>query len=227
MLSSRGEWRGVMAAHGADWHRPDLPGHGAAPPAAGDWLTAAAERAIAAMPPGPFDLLGHSVGACVALRVMADHPARVRRAVLVEPVLFAAAAPAARDAHRAEMAPFGAALAAGDRDGASALFHGLWGDVPLAGLPPPARAYMAERIHLVAATEPALFDDAGDILARLPDRPTTLVTSDRPAPVMAAILDGLAARLPRVATVRIPGAGHMIPVTHPAELAAALDRALA
>nr|WP_238941563.1 alpha/beta hydrolase [Jannaschia sp. Os4] len=224
MLAAGSAWRGVGAHLDRPLLRPDLPGHGRTPYAGGDWMSEAVAVARAAGRP-PFDVVGHSIGGCVALALMAE--GLVRRAVLIEPVTFAAAGPAAREAHVAEMAPYEAARAAGDAEGMLAAFHGLWGDVPLAALPQAARVYMRDRVHLVAETAPALVDDVGGVLDRLPDVPVTFVAGERAAPVVRAIRDGLAARLPRLEARVIAGAGHMAPLTHPEAVARVVAEALA
>ena len=59
--------------------------------------------------------------------------------------------------------------------------------------------------------------------------PVMLIRGASSAPVMAPILEALAARLPDVGVAVVPGAGHMVPLTHPAEVAGLvavnLDRA--
>ncbi|KIT17957.1 alpha/beta fold hydrolase [Jannaschia aquimarina] len=226
MLASGRAWRGVAEACARPLLCPDLPGHGRAAMPDGPYMDAALKVALAAAPDGPFDVLGHSFGAVVALRLMADHPDRIRRAVLVEPVLFAAADPERLALHRRKMAPYAEALQRGDRDEALRIFHGLWGDRTLDDMPDSARAYMRERIHLIGETSAVLVEDAGRILTRLPDLPVTFVTSDDPPPVMASIRDGLAARLPRMVVETVPGAGHMAPLTHPDQVARIVDTAL-
>ncbi|WP_258869676.1 alpha/beta fold hydrolase [Paracoccus thiocyanatus] len=72
---------------------PDLPGHGQSPDWAGgppDYHTAVT-RAAAALIDRPLDLIGHSMGATVALRIAVAAPQAVRSLTLIEPVLFAAA----------------------------------------------------------------------------------------------------------------------------------------
>lgn len=61
---------------------PDLPGFGTR--TAEDWpgLDAVADDVAARVPEGPFDLVGLSLGAVTALRVLARHPGRVRSAFL-------------------------------------------------------------------------------------------------------------------------------------------------
>jgi pimeloyl-ACP methyl ester carboxylesterase len=96
-LSHAGEWSALAARlTGLRLVAADQPGHGRQP----DWdghsdLHAQAVREAAAMAAvlgAPVDVIGHSFGATVALRLALEQPELVRRLVLVEPVLFAAAA---------------------------------------------------------------------------------------------------------------------------------------
>ena len=69
----------------------DLPGFGESSPAGEGFDLARVADAIAARIAGdaPYDLVGHSLGAGVALTLAARHPAAVRRLVLVAPAGFA------------------------------------------------------------------------------------------------------------------------------------------
>lgn len=210
---------------------PDLPGHGRS----GDWtpacapihdLSTAIARALAE--PGPVDLIGHSFGATVALRLALEAPALVRSLTLVEPVLFAAArGTAVFDAFFSGNADFAARLAHGDAAGAAAWFHGLWGgDTAFDALPAPQRAYIAARIHLIAFANADLIEDRAGLLA--PGRleslacPVALIEGAASPPVIAAIQAALAARLPAPRRTVVAGAGHMLPITHPDAVAAAI-----
>ena len=83
-----------------------------------------------------------------------------------------------------------------------------------------------ERIHLIWAGVPALEDDAAGLLG--PGRleavevPVLLIEGGRTPAVIAATQAALAARLPDAGRVVIEGAGHMAPITHPEEVAAAI-----
>jgi pimeloyl-ACP methyl ester carboxylesterase len=210
---------------------PDLPGHGRS----GDWhpggrplhdLSTAIARAMAE--PGPVDLMGHSFGATVALRLALESPGLVRSLTLVEPVLFAATRGTALfDAFVAGNAAFAERLARGDAEGTAAWFHGLWGgNTAFADLPGPQRAYIAARIHLIPVANAALIEDAASLLA--PGRleglsvPVALVEGEGSPPIIGAIQAALATRLPDARRTIIPGAGHMVPVTHPDAVAAAI-----
>jgi pimeloyl-ACP methyl ester carboxylesterase len=61
---------------------PDLPGHGASSPLPAAPTLAGFADALAPLLDGPTDVLGHSLGGVVALRLADRHPAVVRRVVL-------------------------------------------------------------------------------------------------------------------------------------------------
>ena len=63
---------------------PDLPGHGGSAPLPAPSLSGFAD-AVAGLLNGPADVLGHSMGGVVALRLAERHPQLVRRLVLAAP----------------------------------------------------------------------------------------------------------------------------------------------
>lgn len=229
-LSHAGEWSALAARlPGMRLVAADQPGHGHQP----DWdgqsdlhAQAVAEAAALVGALGaPVDVIGHSFGASVALRLALERPDLVRRLVLVEPVLFAAAAgsPAFLDfVARNDQLP--RLIAAGRAEEAAAAFYADWGaGVRFDGLPAALRAYMVARIAIIPAQNGVLVEDAAGLLS--PGRlealhsPVLLVEGADSAPVVAAIQAGLARRLPDARRVVMPGARHMLPVTHAAELA--------
>lgn len=230
-LAHGGAWSAV-AAHlpAMTVVAPDLPGHGRSPDWDGraDLHTLTTRECLALLPGGPVDLIGHSFGATVALRMALERPEAIRTLTLIEPVLFAAARGAGDPAwaqNRKALQPFADCMAAGDRPGAAAAFQSVWGTGDLfADLPASQRDYLAARIHLIPATNPTLDEDAAGLLAwgRLEGLglPVLLVEGAASPPVIAAIQTELARRLPQVTRAVVPGAGHMAPITHPAEVAA-------
>jgi pimeloyl-ACP methyl ester carboxylesterase len=205
---------------------PDLVGHGAgpAPDRARDFHDQATEAAARHLPDGPAHLIGHSFGATIALRLALDAPERVRSLILFEPVLFCAADGPGRAAHDAHFATMPDAVDAGDLVRAARAFLEMWGAEGFDNLPDAQQRYITERIWIPQATEPVLVEDRAGILARLPDlRIPTLVLEGANAPaVIAEINARLAADLPDATRVRIDGAGHMAPLTHPAQVALAI-----
>jgi lipase len=68
-----------------------------------------------------------------------------------------------------------------------------------------------------------LRDDNARLLApgrlEVLDAPVMLISGAASPPVMGRIAEAIAARLPDVGVAEVPGAGHMLPVTHPDQVA--------
>lgn len=230
-LAHGGAWAALASAlPGTTLIAPDLPGHGKAPGWDGrsDLHTLATRETIALLrAAGPMDVIGHSFGATVALRAALEEPDLIRSLTLIEPVLFCAARAAGWPGwagYLADHAPFAAHLAAGRPEDAARHFQAIWGaGQAWEATPARQRAYIVDRIHLIPAQNPTLIDDAAGLLApwRLESLgiPTLLVEGAQSPPIIAAINDELARRLPQVSRATIPGAGHMAPVTHAAACA--------
>jgi pimeloyl-ACP methyl ester carboxylesterase len=229
-LAHSGAWDGVARALSDRLHltAPDLVGHGKGPardPGI-DLHDQATGAAAGYLPDTPCHLVGHSFGATVALRLALDHPTRVASLTLIEPVLFAAARGLPGwQAHRAAMAALDRYFDAGDAEGATRLFLSDWGgSVPLDAMPAAQRAYMVARIWVVPESAPALEEDKAGLLPRLGALacPVLLVEGDRSPPVIAEIQTALASAIPQAGRAIIAAAGHMAPITHPAEVASAI-----
>jgi lipase len=213
----------------------DLPGHGRS----ADWDGVSDIQAVSmAMAidlleregQGPADIIGHSFGGTVALRLAVERPDLVRALALFEPVFFAVAAADRPDLDVGDdphMRAYRAALQAGDRIGAARAFTAVWGDGRgWDRLPPAQQQAMAARIHLIEAGAPAIYGDAAGMLSggKLEQITCPLLLmrgADSPAAI-AAINAGLARRIPQAQQVVVPGAGHMGPITHPADVAGAV-----
>lgn len=212
---------------------PDLPGHGRS----GDWdgqgdYVRRSAGIAAGLCDGPVDLVGHSLGGVVALCLALDRPDLVRTLTLIEPVLFAATrGTPLYDRHMRKTAPFDAACCSGDMMAAAREFLSTWGiGQPWETLPPDRQRDLAGQIPLVRAGDDALFDDSSGLLARgrleALDRPVCLVGGDRSPEVVGGILDELGSRLPDATRVTIPGAAHMLTLTHPDLVADAIGSSL-
>ena len=229
-LGHGGAWRGVGAALEAvaTITAIDLPSHGKS--AAWDGVTnlhTLCTRAASGFLTARMDLVGHSFGATVALRLAVEHPHLVRSLTLIEPVFFAAALAdypdvAAEDIRTSRA--YCVALAQGDMRLAARRFNAAWGNgSDWARLPAAMQRYISDRMHVIAGQSSLIFDDDAGLLApgRLgrADMPCRLLQGDRSPPVIDAINEALARRLPRAERVTVAGAGHMVPITHPAQVA--------
>ncbi|MBV2359070.1 alpha/beta fold hydrolase [Thalassococcus sp. CAU 1522] len=230
-LGRSGMWSGVAAALAdrATLIAPDFPSHGASAPWAPtpDLHSQATDVAAALLQEG-IHLLGHSFGATVALRVALENPGRVASLTLVEPVLFAAADGAVRDAHRVQDEEFHAAFVAGDHAKSARLFNRLWGGgLKWDALPQQTRDAMTAGMPFIVATGPALWDDVHGMLApgRLEALPTpvALLRGSETQPIIAAIHAGLVRRIRDARDIVVPGGDHMLVLGHPDAVARAVQ----
>ena len=241
-LAHAGAWGGLAEhLHGVTVTAIDMIGHGRAE----DWdgvadLHTDAMRAAVAMATeigqgAPVDLMGHSFGATVCLRIALERPDLVRSLMLVEPVIFAAARAAGDPAYgpfRARYEHLAALLAADRRLDAAVDFHGYWGTgEAFADLSPKMQSYITDRMHLIAAQNPVLLDDAAGLLRYMGLEsigvPVLLVEGGDSPPIIDAVHRELARRLAQVTRLAVPCAGHMVPITHAAAMQSAVMAHLA
>lgn len=203
----------------------DRPGHGKSAEWSGEGgaggLHDLTTRIAAGLIDKRADVIGHSYGATVALRLAMERPEMVRSLALIEPPLFAlAGGTPAHAAHMAAMDGFGAALDAGDREGAARIFQSAMNpDAPWESLPERGRARLAGQIERIAEERGVTLDDAPGLT--LPGRiealtlPVLLIEGSASPPIVRAVHEALVARLPQARRVMVAGAGHMSPLTHP------------
>ena len=229
-----GAWTGLSKAlpH-LSFIAPDMPSHGRS----GDWDEQSSfsetvyAASLAAMDDGPMDVIGHSFGAVVALRIALAHPERVRSLTVIEPVFFAIALedrPETLAQHDTDAQPFRDAIASGDRDTAARVFNRMWSaeSPKWLDMPERTRAAMVRAIHVVPDTQPFIYEDTAGLLAPggidACKIPTLVMRGETAHPAIVAVNDGLAARMPNAAQSVIATAGHMAPITHPDAVAGAM-----
>ncbi|WP_323780950.1 alpha/beta hydrolase [Leisingera sp.] len=230
-LAHSGAWRRLAGEMAEDITVTafDMLSHGRSPDwdGTGDYQLLNADAGLALLD-RPADLIGHSFGATVALRMAMARPHLVRSLTLIEPVLFAVAksdAPAAFAALKAASRPIDAAWAAADLALTARLFNRMWGagEPKWPDMPEQARAAMVRAIPVVPACYPALYDDANGTLAPGAldpvDMPVLLLHGSESPAVIGAIVGGFSRRLAKARALSVPGAGHMLPVTHAVETA--------
>lgn len=223
MMGNASYW-GPIAARLADKvaiRAPDLPGHGQSPnwPGTPDFHSYTT-RAVAPLIDRPMDLIGHSLGATVALRIAVAAPEAVRSLTLIEPVLFAAAPDPANDAVLTELSEL---VAQGRNEDAARRFLSIWGGIEWDAQTPAGRQRLTRQMDLVVAGNDTLMHDSANILREggleAIDAPVMILMGAQSPPVIEGIADALAARLPDVGRARLPEAAHMLPITHPAQVA--------
>lgn len=229
-----GAWKGLSdALPDLTLVAPDMPSHGRSADwdETSDFGDTVYQASLNAMDDTPMDVIGHSFGAVTALRIAAAHPEKVRSLTAVEPVFFAVALADQPDTlarHDQDARPFLDAIEAGDREQAARTFNRMWSAdaPPWDSLPARNRAAMVRAIHVVPDTHALLYDDAAGLLVPgaldACEIPTVVIRGEHAHPAIIATNDGLVARMPGATASVIGGAGHMAPISHPADVAAVL-----
>jgi 3-oxoadipate enol-lactonase len=196
----------------------DLPGHGGSPLPAGPVTIEGMAREVAALLARlhgePAHVVGLSLGACVALRLALEAPARVRSLTLVNP--FARLQPAG-PADLARLALRMLLLGTAPMETVAAhvarrLFpwpeqRALYDSAVASLAATPRRAYVAAMRAL------ARFDARGQVAAIR--QPTLIIAGDRDTSVPLSAKAALAAAMPRARLLVIPASGHATPHDQP------------
>ncbi len=234
-LAHAGTWRGLAheMADEITLTGPDMLSHGKSP----DWDGTGRFQdnmvaAGAALLTRPMDVIGHSFGGAIALRLAAQKPEMVRSLILYEPILFGIAeqdAPHLAQADRDSMRPVRAALEADNPMDAARHFNQLWGEPggpEWSEMRAPTRAAMARAVSFFPATLDDIYGNPGRILdSGALDRvamPVLLLNGAMSPDIVKCVSLGLVARLPDAVSQELDGAGHMGPISKPACVADAI-----
>jgi pimeloyl-ACP methyl ester carboxylesterase len=210
---------------------PDLIGYGksAAWPPHVPFDLEAERRALEALLPccDKFHVVGYSYGGAVALQLALANPARVRTLTLIEPVFLAALRYAGEQAAHERLCrvrdDFTAQLSS-DRAAAMRQFLDFWtGEGAWEKLSPAVQTDMVKIADKIVLDWKAAFaaDPGPRRLAPLAAR-TLLVRGDRSPAPMLRLVDALHRLMPASARMVVPGANHLMPLTHAAALTDAI-----
>ncbi len=205
---------------------PDLIGYGQSGhwpkdrPFLGD-MDAQILAALAAKTGKPVHFVGHSYGAAMALEAARILGGYVRGMTLIEPVSFHLLGAGGRQDAYDEVAKVAqatiAAIARGDRSGASAAYMGFWlGRLRWWMAPKKLKDPVIETVDKVALEFAALGAQRVDDLEpyRAIRTPTLLLYGEKTRQPAKAVIEVLAKTLPLAHAAAIEGAGHMSPFTH-------------
>jgi pimeloyl-ACP methyl ester carboxylesterase len=211
-LQSRG-----LAYHGANVLAVDLPGHGRSDgpaltdiPALADWTA----RLIAAVGAESAALVGHSMGALIALEAAARFPGSIERITLVG---AAAAMPVHADLLAAAQANSPDAIA-------MVSLWGLGAQASLGGNSAPGQWMLGGTQRLLEKTAPGVLHAdlaacnayaAGAEAAANVVCPAMLILGERDLMTPLKAGKALAALIPGAQTLVLPGAGHMLMTERP------------
>lgn len=231
-LAHSGAWLGVQSAllDKLSMTAFDRPGHGLSAPWRGGPEDSAELHRTTTEIAGRLidkraDVIGHSFGATVALRLAMEQPEKVRSLTLIEPPMFAALkGTPAYEASVAMTRAVSECLERDDRMGAARAFNdAVTPDSPFDAMSEKRQARLAEQIHIVAQEGGVTMEDTPNLLGqgRLEriKQPVLLIESMTPPLGMRQIHEVLAARIPQAKRAMIVGAGHMAPITHPENVA--------
>ena len=228
--ASHKEWLPLIEALKSDWRvlAPDFIGYGQSEPwPATKPFSMDADiqvlLAVAKKAKGPLHLVGHSYGAALALEAARTLGSRIKSLTLVEPVAFhllrIEGRPEWAEVEALGRAVLGAVAQGDDRDAAKAFMVYWLGRTRWWLSPERFKSAIAATIPKVALE----FSIAIDAKTGLEDyaaiaAPTLVIAGSKTRAPTRAVADLLACALPNAKLALLPGAGHMSPFTHPAEL---------
>jgi pimeloyl-ACP methyl ester carboxylesterase len=233
-LASGRMWTPYFDALGAERAiAVDLHGYGTTPEWAGPGPMRLADggallRRACAPCAEPVHVIAHSFGGAVALRWALEYPERVASLTLIEPACFfllqhlGFRAAEALDAIRRVADGFRATGA--DPAFAMRRFYDYWnGSGTWSALPDGRRQTLLARHAQVGRDFAAIFAERFSPYAlRRLSQPTLVVTGTESPPAALLTSEIIADATPGALSASVPGAGHMLPVTHPAGLIAIL-----
>src|SRR3989442_8559799 len=224
---------GSLVSAGPGVFAPDMLGYGQSPAATSSYgieeEVAHLARLLDLQNVGTVHLVTHSLGSLIGLHLRRALGARVTRMTLIEPVVVSVLRERAEDAAYAEMEEqyqrFMSLSA--DHEAAAHYFVDHWGGAGAwDSMGSRGRTTVRSLVPTLRLEMTAARSDTATLgwLAESPP-PTTILVGERTLLAPRAVARLLAPAL-RATTIVVPGAAHMIPITHPAAVVDAVRRAV-
>lgn len=236
--SSGRQWDSLAGALSGRYRviAPDLHGYGACQPWSGPGpleLAAEARLAAAALPTdsGPAHVVGHSYGGAVALRLAVQQPWRVKSLTLIEPVAFHTLREGGAKERRLLDTVHGLAASVikatltGDYHAAMARFVDYWSGTGTWGRArPETRQWLSRHAPKVVLDFHAAINErtALETYRQRLAFPVRILRGGRSPEPTRRIAALLSEHIPGTSLITVAGAGHMLPVTHPEQVNAAI-----
>jgi pimeloyl-ACP methyl ester carboxylesterase len=196
---------------------PDLTGYGTRPrwPVGEPFHFQTDVDLVASLVTEPMHVVGHSYGGLLALQLALQHPARVRSLALYEPVAFGIL-------DRFDATPFPAFDPVDPEPWFDAFVNWWNGPGAWQKLDPKTRAAFHDVGWKLSEEVRSLMADRTGVRYAEVAQPTLLLGGGKTQPLERRVLDALAATLPHATLQIFPELGHMGPITHAAEVNAAI-----
>lgn len=216
-------WRRVhaaLASRGVTVIAPDMLGYGASPPPTGAWSfaeeTAHLQEVVTRAHGGPVHLVAHSLGATFGLYLLRALGPRVTRVTFVDPVVVSVLRETGEDEGFAAMeAQYQRFMAHAEPADAAREFVEHWsGAGTWAQLGDKARSAITDAVPKLRLEMTASRSDTTPLAALLTTTPRAAVLVGARTGVAPQAVGRQLARALGVPVTTVPGAAHMIPMTH-------------
>ncbi|WP_438862748.1 alpha/beta fold hydrolase [Neptunicella sp.] len=210
----------------------DLLGYGKAPrpdlscPFSLQQETQRIEAILAELNIDQFDLVGHSYGGATALKLTYEHPEKVNRLVIFEPVAFHLLS--ADDPGRQEVVSLGNSMRHMSDFAAAESFLDYWnGAGYFASIPQPIQQQLLTRVYKGVLDFTALLGESYQLkdYARI-SQPTLILNGEQTRHSAEAVVHALMNTLPN-GQRQLTSGGHMAPISHSQEVNQHIIRFLA
>lgn len=181
-----------------------------------------ARAALATFDGAPVHVVGHSMGAAVALMLASTGASNIVSMTLAEPVCFSVLDPEADAGLIEEDRQSVSGLLAGDEDGVQRFIE-YWNGTPWEAIPEQGRLVLESMADQITREALAISADRTPVSAFANiDCPVQILCGSRTNPVALRVCERFAEHCPAWPQVEIVDAGHMLAIEQPAAVAAAV-----